>query len=286
MFDKKDCSINIKFVNFLYEKLVISSRFCLKFSLIPTTLLILIPVLIAVLKHTFPSRTRLLRGPAAMILHIWVWESSSTPDFFFALMLHNPWVWPEEKHNSPWNTGAYGCRKNAEMPVEWWFFLENFLIFRIMACSARCPNRPDWLDRSNCLSKVRGKFWPVVSSLYSLRLFFPSALACTSLVLWRMEVPPEKNGAGKPHSPCRSMTCTSRKLLIAISCLHGDHQCPGGTVKKWVQGNAEISVEWRFFLKNFQTLRVITLQFCISVSVDDYEKAVVFLIKIQRLFYV
>ena len=40
------------------------------------------PVFIAVLQHTFPSRTRLLRGPATMILHIRVWESSSTPDFF------------------------------------------------------------------------------------------------------------------------------------------------------------------------------------------------------------
>ena len=40
------------------------------------------PVSMAVLKHTFPSRTRLLRGPATMILHIRVWESSSTPDFF------------------------------------------------------------------------------------------------------------------------------------------------------------------------------------------------------------
>ncbi len=40
------------------------------------------PVFIAVLQHTFPSRTRLLRGPATMILYVRVWESSSTPDFF------------------------------------------------------------------------------------------------------------------------------------------------------------------------------------------------------------
>ena len=40
------------------------------------------PVSIAGLKLTFPSRTRLIRGLATMVLHIWVWESSSMPGFF------------------------------------------------------------------------------------------------------------------------------------------------------------------------------------------------------------
>ena len=37
---------------------------------------------IAGLKLTFPSRTRLIRGLATMVLHIRVWESSSMPGFF------------------------------------------------------------------------------------------------------------------------------------------------------------------------------------------------------------
>ena len=40
------------------------------------------PVSIAGLKLTFPSRTRLIRGLATMVLHIRVWESSSMPGFF------------------------------------------------------------------------------------------------------------------------------------------------------------------------------------------------------------
>ena len=43
----------------------------------------LFPVSIAGLQLTFPSRTRSIRGPAAMVLHIWLRESSSMPDFFF-----------------------------------------------------------------------------------------------------------------------------------------------------------------------------------------------------------
>ena len=201
MFDKKDCSINIKFVNFLYEKLVISSRFCLKFSLIPTTLLILIPVLIAVLKHTFPSRTRLLRGPAAMILHIWVWESSSTPDFFL------PWcctirVWPEEKHNSPWNTGAYGCGKDAEMPVEWRFFFEKFSWSFASWHAVRAVRivRSGWIVRIVWV-KFAENFDLSCHHFTVCGCFFPSALVRTTLVLWRMEVPPEKNRGWKAPLP-------------------------------------------------------------------------------------
>ena len=47
-----------------------------------SSLYIFFPVSIAGLQHTFPSRTRSLRGLATMILHSRVWESSSMPDFF------------------------------------------------------------------------------------------------------------------------------------------------------------------------------------------------------------
>ena len=48
-----------------------------------SSLYIFFPVSIAGLQHTFPSRTRSLRGLATMILHSRVWESSSMPDFFY-----------------------------------------------------------------------------------------------------------------------------------------------------------------------------------------------------------
>ena len=48
---------------------------------------------IAGLKLTFPSRTRLIRGLATMVLHIRVWESSSMPGFFFAQKLGKKNMW-------------------------------------------------------------------------------------------------------------------------------------------------------------------------------------------------
>ena len=45
---------------------------------------------IAGLKLTFPSRTRSIRGLTTMVLHNRVWESSSTPGFFFALKNPQP----------------------------------------------------------------------------------------------------------------------------------------------------------------------------------------------------
>ena len=62
----------------------------------------------------------------------------------------------------------------------------------------------------------------------------PAALPRTSLILRRMEPPPEiwkKSTWGyPPHPPGRSRTCTPRKLLNAISRMRGDHQRYGGTV--------------------------------------------------------
>ena len=45
-------------------------------------LLILWPVALAGLSHPFPSRTRTLRAPAAMVLRPGAWESSAPPVFF------------------------------------------------------------------------------------------------------------------------------------------------------------------------------------------------------------
>ena len=42
-----------------------------------------IPVLIAGLTHSFPSRTRPLRTPAAMVLQVRLRESSTAPEFFY-----------------------------------------------------------------------------------------------------------------------------------------------------------------------------------------------------------
>ena len=44
-------------------------------------LLILWPVALAGLSHPFPSRTRTLRAPAAMVLRPGAWESSAPPVF-------------------------------------------------------------------------------------------------------------------------------------------------------------------------------------------------------------
>ena len=61
---------------------------------------------------------------------------------------------------------------------------------------------------------------------------FPAALARTSLVLQRLEPPPGLRSAWgfPPHPPGRSVTCTTRKLLGAISRMRGGHQRYGGTV--------------------------------------------------------
>ena len=45
-------------------------------------LLIFRPVALAGLSHPFPSRTRTLRAPAAMVLRPGAWESSAPPVFF------------------------------------------------------------------------------------------------------------------------------------------------------------------------------------------------------------
>ena len=45
-------------------------------------LLIFWPVALAGLSHPFPSRTRTLRAPAAMVLRPGAWESSAPPVFF------------------------------------------------------------------------------------------------------------------------------------------------------------------------------------------------------------
>ena len=58
----------------------------------------------------------------------------------------------------------------------------------------------------------------------------PAALARTSLVRQRLEPPPESAWGFPPHPPGRSVTCTTRKLLNAISRMRGDHQRYGGTV--------------------------------------------------------
>ena len=44
------------------------------------------PVSMAGLQLTFPSRTRSIRGPATMVLHNRVRESSSMPDFFLPVL--------------------------------------------------------------------------------------------------------------------------------------------------------------------------------------------------------
>ena len=86
------------------------------------------------------------------------------------------------------------------------------LTSRAVPCRARCRNRP------NCRNCPK-------SSRYS-----PAALARTSLVLWRLEPPPGRAWGYAPHTRSRSKTCTTRKLLTAISRMPGDHQCYGGTV--------------------------------------------------------
>ena len=57
--------------------------FCEKNCLFPFRfrLLILWPVALAGLSHPFPSRTRTLRAPAAMVLRPGAWESSAPPAF-------------------------------------------------------------------------------------------------------------------------------------------------------------------------------------------------------------
>ena len=91
-------------------------------------------------------------------------------------------------------------RKNILLPVEHYRF---FLTSRVVLYSARCRNRPK-------------------SSRYS-----PAALARSSLVLWRMEPPPERAWGCAPHTRSRSETCTTRKMLTAFSRMLWDHQCHG-----------------------------------------------------------
>ena len=52
------------------------------FRLFRFLLLIFWPVALAGLSHPFPSRTRTLRAPAAMVLRPGAWESSAPPVFF------------------------------------------------------------------------------------------------------------------------------------------------------------------------------------------------------------
>ena len=79
-FDKGISFINIKLVFSMQETLfwsynrVVHASYLFFYQFFPVSM--------AALQHTFPSRTRSLRGPATMILHIRVRESSSTPDFF------------------------------------------------------------------------------------------------------------------------------------------------------------------------------------------------------------
>ena len=58
----------------------------------------------------------------------------------------------------------------------------------------------------------------------------PASLARSSLVLWRMEPPPGRAWGCAPQTRSRSETCTTRKLLTAISRMLWDHQSYGGTV--------------------------------------------------------
>ena len=80
------------------------------------------------------------------------------------------------------------------------------LTSRAVPCRARCRNRP------NCRNCPK-------SSRYS-----PAALARTSLVLWRLEPPPGRAWGYAPHTRSRSETCTTRKLLTAISRMQWDQQ--------------------------------------------------------------
>ena len=61
------------------------SQFCCRIPSPASSIFFLFPVSMAGLLLTFPSRTRSIRGPATMVLHIRVWESSSMPDFFCPL---------------------------------------------------------------------------------------------------------------------------------------------------------------------------------------------------------
>ena len=94
-------------VDFLSLQSLSSLSFASCFS---SSFYLFFPVFIAVLQHTFPSRTRLLRGPATMILYVRVWESSSTPDFFCPLLscpLRQITPPHSDRKHFPWNYTEY-----------------------------------------------------------------------------------------------------------------------------------------------------------------------------------
>lgn len=88
-------------VDFLSLQSLSSLSFASRFS---SSFYLFFPVFIAVLQHTFPSRTRLLRGPATMILYVRVWESSSTPDFFCPLL---SWLLPPYHTAAQWKNDRF-----------------------------------------------------------------------------------------------------------------------------------------------------------------------------------
>ena len=64
--------------------------------------------------------------------------------------------------------------------------------------------------------------------------FPPSALARTSLVLWRMEPSPGKAWGCPPHTPGRGESPAPRKNAGAFFRMLCDHRCSVGTVRKAV----------------------------------------------------
>ena len=70
--------------------------------------------------------------------------------------------------------------------------------------------------------------------------FSPSALAPSSLVLWRMEPPPGKAWGCPPHTPGRGESPAPRKNAAAFFRMLWDHRSYGGTVEVFPGGSRSI----------------------------------------------